>query len=535
MTKFNLVRMMSKDREDAIRFVVLWLLFVLAMLWVSTAYGQTATTGADTLEVRFRAGLSELDLSYGDNARQVSDFISCIRRQSGNSQNKLYVNVFTGASPEGPAELNRRLGEQRGISLRRVLADRLYIEGLADVASRIIVVNNGARWSDFYNMISRCNEPWRDDVLKILGRDTGNVSEWDSDPRESSLKRLDGGKVWQQISERYLPRLRSAGFAVISSKPAVPAVTVHDTLVIRDTVYYVPDQLPRPVRYYWQGNGWAFKTNVLFWTVGTPNIQVEHTLGRRWSIEAELDWAWWTISHNAYANEMFYGSAELRYWLGNRVKHHTLDGWHLGLAVGGGYYDLEWKSEGYQGEALNVYANIGYQHRFGRNRQWLFDASLGLGWFHSPYRHYKGSSTFPVGHEEHYDDHLMWQDSKMLNWFGATHVNITLGYVLGSDRQTKIDYSEPSPELYRQERAAKKKEKAEKTALERKQKAEKNAAENAAKDAKKAKKAEEKRVFKENAERARIDLEAKKKAEKEERKRMKAERKALKMNKKNNE
>ena len=52
---------------------------------------------------------------------------------------------------------------------------------------------------------------------------------------------------------------------------------------------------------------------------------------------------WRAFVNNAYANEIIYVSVEIRRWLGHRHLHHSQDGWHIGLGVGGGYGDLEWK------------------------------------------------------------------------------------------------------------------------------------------------------------------------------------------------
>lgn len=173
------------------------------------------------------------------------------------------------------------------------------------------------------------------------------------------------------------------------------------------------------------------RSNLLLLGTATPNLQAEWSLDHRdrWSVNLEGIWSWWTFSHNAYANQIIYGSAEMRYWPGRRSRHHTLAGWHIGLGVGGGYYDLEWDSKGYQGEVIMGFVNIGWQHRFGKRRQWAFDAGIGLGYFHSPYRRYHGSSIFPEGYTERYDDHLMWQETKHFNWFGTPHVNLSIGYV----------------------------------------------------------------------------------------------------------
>ena len=97
-----------------------------------------------------------------------------------------------------------------------------------------------------------------------------------------------------------------------------------------------------------------------------------------------------------------------------------------GTAVG--YYDIEWKrSDGWQGEHLNTYINIGYQYRFGGH--WAVDGGLGIGLLATKYRHYVGSSTYPSGHEEQHDDHLIWKEDGHLNLLAATHANISIAYL----------------------------------------------------------------------------------------------------------
>lgn len=381
----------------------------------------------DTLHVVFRAGQSEIDLLYDSNSKRITDFIGHVSTAYADVAPKdLSLTIFTGASPEGPAELNRRLGEQRGIALRDLLMARM-----PGRVAHVTVVNQGARWGELYHKVEQSEEPWRDDVLRILEHRPADDS-WNGDKREQQLRRLQDGRVWRELSAKYLPYLRSSGSAVVAR---MPASAERDTIVIRDTVVYLP--VPYPEIYVDHQKLWAVKTNLLLLGVVAPNIQIEIPLGEchRWSIEGEVFFPWWTWSHNAHAEQFLNVGAELRYWLGNRALQHTLDGWHVGMGLGLGYYDFEWKrSEGWQGEYLNVYCNIGYQHRFGRQKQWLFDGGIGLGYIPTKFRHYLGSSRFPVGYEENHDDHLMWQDSGWKHIIGATHVNVTLGYLFDAKR-----------------------------------------------------------------------------------------------------
>ena len=334
---------------------------------------------------------------------------------------------------------------------------------------------------------------------------------------------------YKALSDKYLVPLRTSGSAVI-----VPLEEQEkrycDTLVIRDTIVYLPDPCPKYEEPVNHDRVWALKTNFLLWGLAAPNVQIELPLGskNKWSIEGEVFWPWWIWSHSSHAHQCGNVGLELKRWLGNREKRHLLDGWHLGLGVAAGYYDFEWEAhKGYQGEYLNVYGNIGYQHRFGKRKQWAVDGGIAIGWIPTKYREYLGSSVFPVGHEEEYDDHLMWQKSSSKNIFGATHANISLAYLFyckkkNKDAEETTEIIEPTPVaptnyLTGKDAAeegrnidAKAKAKAEKKAAKEAAKAE----EQRAKDAAKADEQRAKEAAKANELKAKSDAEAAKEAEK---------------------
>lgn len=495
-TTLFIVKNNARNSEDMNRIPFFKLTAVLLLLMLISPHVRAVNDLCDTLQLQFRAGQSDIDLSYADNEHQITQFCQRVMRNLAiSNQDEMQLNIYTGASPEGPAELNRRLGEQRGIALKELLTDRL--KGLI---LHCAVINEGARWGQLYNMVEKSDEPWRIDVLNILGKRPG-ADEWKTDDREQRLRKLKNGLVWRELNERYLPSLRTSGSAVIFPVREKAIISQSDTIVIRDTIIYLPEPCPQYEPPIDLSPVWAIKTNLLLWGVVAPNVQVERSLGKtnRWSIEGEFFWPWWTWSHNAHAEQFFNLGAELRYWLGNRQKHHTLDGWHLGLGVAGGYYDFEWKkSEGWQGEYLNVYFNLGYQHRFGRRNQWAIDGGIGLGWIPTKYRHYVGSSqakdyaeqhpgkNYSLGPNEDYDNHLMWLENGCKHILGATHVNVSISYIIGAkkkkaadkyvNRQSDKETKAAAKAAAKQAKAAEKETKvAEKQAKE----AEKQAAENA--------------------------------------------------------
>jgi hypothetical protein len=408
-------------------------LMLLTLLGVACLQGHAAEA-SDTLEVHYRVGISSLDPNFADNKRQIDQFVDYVNATYANVPAQyLKLDVYSGASPEGPIELNRRLGEERGLALKEALLERLgWLKG------RISVYNQGARWGGLYKAIEDSNEPWKYDVLKII-QENPSEDTWSRDEREAKLRKLDHGRVWNILNTKYLPSLRTSGSAVIAR---IENPTSKDTIVIRDTVYYVPEPCQPYIAPVFLNHVWALKTNLLMWGVIAPNIEAEFSLGKknRWSIEGEFFCPWWTWSHNAHAEQFLNLGVELRYWLGNRERHHRLDGWHIGPALAIGYYDFEWKrSEGYQGEYLNFYCNIGYQHRWGRRKQWAVDGGIGFGYIPTQYRHYLGSSRFPVGHEEEQDYHLMWQNTQWKHLIGATHANISIAYLFNASKQDPLE------------------------------------------------------------------------------------------------
>lgn len=403
---------------------------------------------SDTLAIRFRLNSVRVDLTFADNQRRWDTFYEhFMTRYADIPASQLRLDIYSGASPEGTAAHNRWLGENRGRAIRMLVQRRL-----PGRIGSIVLHNEAARWDALYEAVANSQEPWRDEVMRIIEL-TPSQDETQRDHRELKLRTLRGGTVWPILLERYLAPLRSGGYDTGATTASV-LTWRRDTIVVRDTVFIVSPTMDKDMLDtgpatdavdLWmtdrdtmllerlQYPAWAVKTNLLLWGVVAPNVQVEIPLGshNRWSLEIEYFHPWFIWSNNANASQFQNVGLELRYYLGHRQCHRWLEGWHVGLAAAVGRYDLEWKRhEGWQGEYLNAYFNLGYQHRWGRH--WAIDAGIGLGILPTKYRHYLGSSTFPYGKEETWDRHLMWQNSDRRFYFGATHVNITLAYMFNA-------------------------------------------------------------------------------------------------------
>lgn len=425
----RIIQTVNKDKMNVkLRSVLLTLM----VLFLGMAQAQMP---CDTLSIRFRMDSTRIDMEYADNAQAWDAFQRHFRERYANaSPRSLRLDIYSGASPEGPAAHNRWLGETRGIAIRRFVRHHL-----GDRMGSIVVHNEAARWDGLYEAVAASHEPWRDEVLRIIEMPP-TTEEYMRDHREMRLRSLHDGTVWPVLLRDYLAPLRSGATAILSWETGRDTIVVRDTIVMVQSIYVNCDSL-RPVAPAVQQGDlrkprlrqpvWIAKTNLPFLLAGTPNLQVEWSLDHRdkWSFNVEGMWSWWTFSHNDFANEIIYGSVELRRWLGRRWRHHTLSGWHVGLGVGGGYGDLEWEGHGHQAEVYSGFLNIGWQGRSGRRKQWAFDIGVGIGYAYVPWRRYTGSRLFPVGHEEAETDHLMWRETGQSHFVGSPHVNISIGYV----------------------------------------------------------------------------------------------------------
>lgn len=168
----------------------------------------------------------------------------------------------------------------------------------------------------------------------------------------------------------------------------------------------------------------ALKSNLLYDLATAINIEVEIPIGRRWSVAAEWIFPWWLSESRQRSFELLNGNLEGRYWFGEREQREIMTGWSLGLYVGGGYYDLEWNREGYQGEyILSGGLSGAYTHSIGKRLR--MEYALGLGTIFTKYRRYEAQRKDEGGWclKRLYSGHK--------GWFGPTRARVSLVWMIG--------------------------------------------------------------------------------------------------------
>lgn len=180
------------------------------------------------------------------------------------------------------------------------------------------------------------------------------------------------------------------------------------------------DSLARPVL--------GMSTNILYDAAITPNVAFEIPMGKHWSLLVDYTFPWWVNRQNDRAWEIQKLDLGLRYWLGRRrdAQHpyNQLTGHFFGVDTGLGYYDIEPRHTGYQGEFLTAGLEYGYAWRLGEH--WRMSAFVAAGWMGTRYRNYKGNED---------DAHLLYQYDGRFIWWGPTKVGLSFQYIFISRKK----------------------------------------------------------------------------------------------------
>ena len=201
-----------------------------------------------TSRIDFKVGKSDIDPELSDNSREISrikDILSSLLR------NKVFdldsIVVTASASPEGKADLNRRLSQARSESISRYFGS--YIKSLQDsiAADAGFSLDESGRVHrhkkvDIAFVSRHIGENWR--MLDILVEDDTTLTEGDKSNYEL-LKRIadtdareylmHNEKFYPYIKESIYPKLRTVAFDFHMHRKDMVKDTVHTTVL--DSTY----------------------------------------------------------------------------------------------------------------------------------------------------------------------------------------------------------------------------------------------------------------------------------------------------------
>ena len=140
-----------------------------------------------------------------------------------------------------------------------------------------------------------------------------------------------------------------------------------------------------------EAQNFVVKTNALYWGTSTPNVGLETTIGKKWTMEIEAGYNPWEFNtEDNFKVKHLLISPEFRYWFCEPYLGHFLGAgsnlvyFNVG-ALPAPIYDL--KDNRIQGYAASVGVNYGYSLPI--SRRWNFEFNIGLGVWYAQYDQYE--------------------------------------------------------------------------------------------------------------------------------------------------
>lgn len=321
-----------------------------------------------------------------------------------------YVWVGGSASPEGPVEWNRRLGDYRS----RALAG--YLQEHALLPDSLLRVENLAEDWESVACALRDEEafPHREDILRIL------ATEPDYAARKQQIQALDGGRTWTRLVRRVFPPFRNSRMVIVCyDQPPVPPIVRYRA----PGVSTLPGKLSYagPVAQEGPSAGRAvlLKSNVLaIAAAAVANVGFEVELWPRWSLDVPVYYSPYDLFKETRKVRLLATQPEVRYWFSRVADRHFVGlhthvaGFNIALGGKGRYQD--------PGHALwGMGVSYGYALPFGKGGRWGAEFTLGVGFADYKYDKYEntgiraGQKVYASG------DKLYW---------GVTRAAISLSY-----------------------------------------------------------------------------------------------------------
>lgn len=412
------------------RIITFFLLFL-------SVFGVYGAARCDSVKVYFALNEATYDPAFDNNASSMENFIDGIVA-AANSGKLDHIVIYGYASPEGPYANNDNLAARRC----RVIAD--YISRHAGIhLADIHTSPEGIAWEGLRALVrDNLNTPSRTAVLRVLDEYIPAIrTDHDlSDQCRNKLMAIDNGHAYQWMVENLFPKLRFSLTVYTSNAPESSIVhpalekvgsetsdssnsfDSSDSFISADTrntltgtpessvdsLHFIqenidPDSL-RPLHRL------ALKTNLLYYAILLPNLELEWRINNNWSVALEGDIAWWGKPSKEKSYRLAIVSPEVKRWIRPRAPWH---GFYIGAFVGGGLYDLENTTKGYYGEGVMGGLSFGFMWPVSRSLS--LEAGIGAGYLYSRYKEYK-----PM------DGHHVYQRTKDLNYFGPLKVKFSL-------------------------------------------------------------------------------------------------------------
>lgn len=403
-----------------------YIILILVLLWTSAAYSQEHRS---EILVDFRVNSTAIDPSYEQNASRLNEIEELLNSVLKDTVNIKSIYFCGTASPEGSYQVNRRLAKGRMDALEKVVRSRV------DIPEALIMRDDMyIPWEYLADLVSGSDMAYKNEVLEILHGEHKIVpynGRQQIDSRIPALKKLDNGKVWNDLNLRFFRRMRNASVVFVTYKPIrpEPEPIPEPEPVVEEVVEVIepepepepvvepePEPEPEPVVEEWNRK-WYVKTNALGWGLAIANAAVEFDLCHHWSINIPIYYSAWNYFRSTVKFRTAMIQPEVRYWF-----RDNNDGWYAGAHVGVGHYNIAtngtYRTQDHKGKspAWGGGLAVGYRLPISRDNRWKVEFSLGAG-------------VYGLNHDKHRNQHnglLVYTEKK--TYFGIDQAAVSFSY-----------------------------------------------------------------------------------------------------------
>lgn len=402
----------------------------IAFIFLALAMQTAAAQENDKKEVciGFRVGSSLLDPKFGNNEASLNDVIQFLNEVRNDTTIELTQVTFCGsASPEGGNKLNRNLAKRRCANMEQYVRQRITLPD--EVVKR-------QEWSDAWQKLAiyveNSDMPNKKEVLhELLETPEYTYNKYGAlvDSRKKRLMDMNYGRTWNYMLDKFFPSVRNASAILVTiRKKNEPAPEPKPEPVVEEPKQPEPVVQPEPIVDTKQPAYFAIKTNMLYDALLVPNVGVEFSLGKRWSVAADWMYGWWSRNKSHRYWRVYGGGLTVRKYFGAKAAEKPLQGHHIGINAQMLTYDIEFGGKGYMGgkpggtlwDRMNYTIGAEYGYSMPVARRLNIDFSLAAGYMGGRYYEYT-----PL------DGHYVWQATKNRKWIGPTKVEVSLVWLLG--------------------------------------------------------------------------------------------------------
>ena len=401
---------------------------ILLLFSVGVALSQERHT---EICIDFRVNSTVIDSAYSDNAVRMQEMVEFLRNiRQDSTINIIEVSFCGAASPEGSYQLNRKLAQGRLTALEKLVRKEV------DIPDSLITRNDSyIPWDYLKSQIEDSGLMHKDEVIAILNEESLLVDyhhpNTHIDSRIVKLKKLDNGKVWQQMNKLFFERMRNACAVFVTYKKELPPVQepviIPDTIVVEPepVIEVAPDTTAVVETIVPEVEEWSrklhLKTNAIGLGMGIANVAAEIDLVKHWSFTLPVYYSAWDYFKSTIKFRTFAVQPEFRSWL-SEENDGFFAGAHFGLAYYNFAFDGDYRYQDHDREtpAIGGGVSIGYRLPISKNNRWRVEFSLGAGIYS---RHYDKFHNTPRT-----KDGLMIESIKKTYW-GIDQAAVSFSYM----------------------------------------------------------------------------------------------------------